>query len=31
MAETEAIDAGMEKMADEFREKGGEIYVEAGD
>jgi phosphomethylpyrimidine synthase len=29
MAETEAIDAGMEKMADEFREKGGEIYVEA--
>jgi len=29
MAETEAIGAGMEQMADEFREKGGELYVEA--
>lgn len=31
LAESEAIDTGMEQMADEFREKGGEIYVEAGD
>jgi phosphomethylpyrimidine synthase len=31
MAEEAAIDAGMEQMAEEFREKGGEIYVEAGD
>ena len=27
----EAIEAGMQQMATEFREKGGEIYVEAGD
>ena len=27
----EAIEAGMQEMATEFREKGGEIYVEAGD
>ena len=26
----EAIDAGMKKMADEFRDRGGELYVEAG-
>jgi len=26
-----AIETGMEQMATEFREKGGEIYVEAGD
>jgi len=25
--ESEAIEVGMERMADEFREKGGEIYV----
>lgn len=31
LAESEAIDSGMEQMAEEFREKGGEIYVEAGD
>ncbi len=31
LAESEAIDTGMEQMAEEFREKGGEIYVEAGD
>ncbi len=31
MLEHEAIEAGMEQMADEFREKGSEIYVEAGD
>ncbi|MDH3272025.1 MAG: phosphomethylpyrimidine synthase ThiC [Gemmatimonadota bacterium] len=31
LAESEAIDVGMERMADEFREKGGELYVEAGD
>jgi len=29
--EDQAIETGMEKMADEFREKGSEIYVEAGD
>ena len=27
----EAIEAGMQEMATEFREKGGEIYVEVGD
>ncbi|MDA0328663.1 MAG: phosphomethylpyrimidine synthase ThiC [Gemmatimonadetes bacterium] len=27
----EAVDAGMKRMADEFRQKGSEIYVEAGD
>ena len=27
----EAIEAGMQQMATEFREKGGEIYVEVGD
>ncbi|MGB1656246.1 MAG: phosphomethylpyrimidine synthase ThiC [Longimicrobiales bacterium] len=31
LAEAEAIDTGMEQMAEEFREKGGEIYLEAGD
>ncbi|KPJ79759.1 MAG: thiamine biosynthesis protein ThiC [Gemmatimonas sp. SG8_23] len=31
LAEGEAVEAGMEQMAEEFREKGGEIYVEAGD
>ena len=31
MLEGEAIEVGMEKMAETFREKGGEIYVEAGD
>lgn len=31
LAESEAIDTGMEQMAEEFREKGSEIYVEAGD
>ena len=31
LAEGEAIDAGMQQMAGEFREKGSEIYVEAGD
>jgi phosphomethylpyrimidine synthase len=31
LAAEEAIDAGMEQMAEEFREKGSEIYVEAGD
>ncbi len=31
VAEEAAIDTGMQKMADEFREKGSEIYVEAGD
>jgi len=31
LMEDQAIDAGMEQMAEEFREKGGEIYVEAGD
>jgi phosphomethylpyrimidine synthase len=31
LGEDQAIDAGMEQMAEEFREKGGEIYVEAGD
>ena len=31
METVEAIDAGMEKMAEEFKEKGGELYVEAGD
>jgi phosphomethylpyrimidine synthase len=27
----EAIETGMQQMATEFREKGGEIYIEAGD
>jgi phosphomethylpyrimidine synthase len=27
----EAIEAGMQQMATEFRDKGGEIYVEVGD
>jgi len=31
LAADDAIGAGMEQKADEFREKGGEIYVEAGD
>jgi phosphomethylpyrimidine synthase len=31
LAEDDAIDAGMEQMADEFRDKGSEIYVDAGD
>jgi phosphomethylpyrimidine synthase len=31
LTEDDAVDAGMEKMADEFREKGSEIYVDAGD
>jgi phosphomethylpyrimidine synthase len=31
MADEAARDAGMQEMAKEFREKGGEIYVEAGD
>jgi phosphomethylpyrimidine synthase len=31
MDEGEAIDAGMQQMAGEFRESGSEIYVEAGD
>ena len=31
LAEGEAVDAGMQRMADEFREKGSELYVEAGD
>ncbi|MCG6989226.1 MAG: phosphomethylpyrimidine synthase ThiC [Gemmatimonadetes bacterium] len=31
LADNEAIEAGMEEMAGKFREKGGEIYVEAGD
>jgi phosphomethylpyrimidine synthase len=31
LAADDAIDAGMEQMADEFRDKGSEIYVEAGD
>ena len=26
----ESIEAGMDQMADEFKEKGGELYVEAG-
>jgi phosphomethylpyrimidine synthase len=26
-----AVDAGMEQMAENFREKGGRLYVEAGD
>jgi len=30
MDTTEAIDAGMKKMADEFREHGSELYVDAG-
>ena len=30
LAATEAIDAGMKRMAEEFREKGSELYVEAG-
>jgi phosphomethylpyrimidine synthase len=30
METVEAIEAGMEEMAEEFREKGSEIYVEAG-
>ena len=28
---TEAVEVGMQKMAGEFRESGGELYVEAGD
>ena len=28
---SDAIEAGMEQMADTFKEKGGELYVEAGD
>jgi phosphomethylpyrimidine synthase len=31
VAEAEAIDVGMDRMAEEFRERGGEIWVEAGD
>jgi phosphomethylpyrimidine synthase len=31
LAEGEAVDAGMQRMADEFRKKGSELYVEAGD
>ena len=31
VTEEAAVDTGMEQMASEFREKGGEIYVEAGD
>jgi phosphomethylpyrimidine synthase len=31
LAEAAAVEAGMEQMAEEFRDKGGEIYVEAGD
>jgi phosphomethylpyrimidine synthase len=31
METVEAIEAGMEQMAEEFKEKGGELYVEAGD
>ena len=27
----EAVEVGMQKMAGEFRERGGELYVEAGD
>jgi phosphomethylpyrimidine synthase len=27
----EAIEAGMQQMATEFRDKGGEIYLEVGD
>jgi phosphomethylpyrimidine synthase len=30
LAAEHAIDAGMKRMADEFREKGSELYVEAG-
>ncbi|MDH5589497.1 MAG: phosphomethylpyrimidine synthase ThiC [Gemmatimonadota bacterium] len=30
METVEAIEAGMERMAVEFREKGGELYVESG-
>ncbi|NNF12744.1 MAG: phosphomethylpyrimidine synthase ThiC [Gemmatimonadetes bacterium] len=29
--EEDAVEVGMEQMAEEFREKGGEIYVESGD
>jgi phosphomethylpyrimidine synthase len=31
VAESDAIDVGMERKAEEFREQGGEIWVEAGD
>jgi phosphomethylpyrimidine synthase len=31
MQSVEAIDAGMEEKAREFREGGSELYVEAGD
>ncbi len=31
VATDEAVGEGMRQMADEFRERGGEIYVEAGD
>jgi len=31
LAEDQAVETGMEQMAGEFREKGGEIYIEAGD
>jgi phosphomethylpyrimidine synthase len=31
MEADEAVDVGMKKMADEFRERGSELYVEAGD
>ena len=27
----EAVKVGMQQMSEEFREKGSEIYVEAGD
>jgi phosphomethylpyrimidine synthase len=30
MDTTAAIDVGMKKMADEFREHGSELYVDAG-
>ncbi len=29
--EADAVEVGMERMAEAFREKGGEIYLEAGD
>ena len=31
MQTVEAIEEGMREKAEEFREKGGELYVEAGD